>query len=333
MTRSQARLGLLFILVAPAGAGKNTLMNVAKARIEGVHQLPTATTRAIRAGEMQGREHLYLSHDEFRRMIAAGELLEWQEVHGQFYGIPRATVEDAIADGIDLIADIEYRGAQAVSAVFPDNVVQVFIQPPSIESLIVRMRLRGDSEAEISKRLMRVPEELAYAPACKYLILNDDKIGAAQELEAIIRAERSRQAADMVRAADKPNPVTISYAGVGIVMDGDDVLTRRAAPHFPTAITELGEQPHEAALRAIETELGIPVTLDRLIVGGPPKGAFLPPVKLDSVPVASGEQVVMQYAYRADQRFEPPAGWTWTPKDHAKLPQSLLETLAAREPQ
>ena len=83
MTRSQARLGLLFILVAPAGAGKNTLMNVAKAHIEGVNQLPTATTRAIREGEVQGREHLYLSHDEFRRMIAAGDLLEWQEVHRQ----------------------------------------------------------------------------------------------------------------------------------------------------------------------------------------------------------------------------------------------------------
>jgi guanylate kinase len=324
---------LLFILVAPAGAGKNTLMNVAKANIEGVYQLPTATTRAIREGEVEGREHLYLSHDDFRRMIANSELLEWQEVHGQFYGIPRRTVENAIADGIDLIADIEYRGAQAVSSVFPDNVVQVFIQPPSITSLIARMRARGDSEAEISKRLMRVPEELAYAPACKYLILNDDMTGAAEELQAIIRAERSRQAADMFRAADKPNPVTISYAGVGIVIDGDEVLTRRSAPHFPTAITEPGEQPHEAALRAIETELHLPVTLDRLIVGGPAKGAFLPPVKLDSAPVDSGEQVVMQYVYRVDQHFDPPAGWSWTPKDRAELPSSILETLAAREPQ
>lgn len=333
MTKSQGRLGLLFILVAPAGAGKNTLMNVAKANIDGVNQLPTATTRAIRVGEQQGREHLYLTRDEFRRMIGEGALLEWQEVHGQLYGIPRATVENAIANGVDLIADIEYRGAQAVVSAFPDNVVQVFIQPPSVASLIKRMRVRGDSEAEIGKRLMRVPEELAYAPQCDYLILNDDVMGAAETLQAIIIAERSRQAAERFRASEIPAPVTITYAGVGIVIDGDDVLMRQTDAPFPSSITHGDEQPHEAALHAIEQETGIPTSFDQLVVGGPPKGAFYPPLHLDVMPVEGGEEIIMQYLYRAPRHFDAPSGWTWVAKDHAPLPPAILDAVTALEPQ
>src|SRR5215207_177578 len=98
-------LGLLFTLVAPAGAGKNSLMNIALERSTALRQLPTATTRALRAGEQQGREHLFIDREDFQHMIKTDALLEWQEVHGRLYGVPRQTVEDAIIQETDMIAD------------------------------------------------------------------------------------------------------------------------------------------------------------------------------------------------------------------------------------
>src|SRR5687768_9229270 len=160
---SQRRLGLLFVLVGPPGVGKNTLMNAVLERFSDLKQLPTATTRPPRPSEQQGREHLFVDHDEFGRMIRANALIESQEVHGEWYGMPRATVEQAIDHEQDLIADIDVKGATYLRVIYPDNAVLIFIQPASTEDLRTQMQSRGDPVDEIEKRMRRVEMEMQYA--------------------------------------------------------------------------------------------------------------------------------------------------------------------------
>jgi guanylate kinase len=202
LTDTDKPLGLLFILVGPGGVGKNSMINRVLEGIDNLQQLPTATTRPMRANEQQGREHIFVSLEEFQRMKANKQLLESQEVHpGRFYGIPKTTVESAIASEIDLIADIEIYGAEVLRTHYPENVILIFVTPRSIEDLERRMRERGDSQEEIKKRLDRVAIEMPYAPKCDYLIVNEDMDSAAEKLRSIIIAERCRRAILKLRAA------------------------------------------------------------------------------------------------------------------------------------
>lgn len=185
--------GLLFVLVGPPGAGKNTLMNNVLSRITDLQQLPTATTRPIRPTEQQGREHLFVDDREFQRMSDNHELLEQQIVHGRQYGIPRKTVEDSLAKEQDLIADIEVLGAKILRNTYGERAILVFIQPSSTDELRYRMQIRGEAEAEIEKRLRRVEMEMQFAPECDYLVINDSIERASEILYAIVLAERSRR--------------------------------------------------------------------------------------------------------------------------------------------
>lgn len=185
--------GLLFVIVGPAGAGKNALMNSVLNRFPDLRQLPTATTRRMRPGEQQGREHLFVNDTEFQRMVASNELLENQLVHEHFYGVPRKLVEQSLMDEHDLIADIDVLGATTLRSNYHDQTVLIFLQPPSIAVLRQRMEKRGESEAEIETRMKRVPMEMAYAPQCDYLITNDEVNKASETLYGIILAERSHR--------------------------------------------------------------------------------------------------------------------------------------------
>jgi guanylate kinase len=187
------RWGILFVLVGPPGAGKNALMNVVLQRLGRLRQLPTATTRSQRPTETQGREHLFVSIEEFQRMNADGELVESQPVHNHMYGTPRATLEKAFAAEDDLIADIDVYGATKLRNTYPDNTVLIFIRPSSVEVLAQRMEERGENAEEIDLRLRRVAMELQFAPQCDYLITNDDFDSAAAMLEGIVLAEFSRR--------------------------------------------------------------------------------------------------------------------------------------------
>lgn len=181
--------GRIFALVGPGGAGKNTLMKMVLPRIPRLSQLATATTRAIRAGEQDGREHLFVDSDTFNRWIAEDRLVEWQEVHpGKFYGVPRAPLESAFAEGRDLIADIEIDGAQSILEAYPDNTTLIFIAAPSLEALEKRMRDRGETEEGVQIRMARAEREMAYAENCTVYIVNDDQERAAEELaQAILK--------------------------------------------------------------------------------------------------------------------------------------------------
>lgn len=193
--------GLIFVLIGPAGVGKNAIMKSVLQRTPTIQQIPTATTRGIRATEQQGREHLFISRDDFEQMIADKALIEHQVIHGELYGIPRASVETAISESQDIIADIDVLGATYLRSLYPDNTVLVFVQPPSIGELKQRMETRGESQAEIEKRMQRVETEMTYAPQCDYLIVNDDLEQASETMYGILLAERSHRMVLKLREA------------------------------------------------------------------------------------------------------------------------------------
>jgi guanylate kinase len=198
---AQPNSGRLYVLVGPGGVGKNALLKVALERVENLSQLATATTRPPRDGEQHGKQRLFVTHAEFRRMLADGELVEHEEVHsGDFYGVPRSSIEMPISSGCDLIADIDMHGASTLRRLYPHNVVLIAIIPPGetmpamLTVLRERLDARDASDEQSRKRLERAPEELLFAAHCDYLVVNDKFEQAVDMLRSIILAERSRRA-------------------------------------------------------------------------------------------------------------------------------------------
>lgn len=189
--------GLLFVMVGPAGAGKNAIMNEVLRQLPDLRQVPTATTRPMRDTEAQGREHQFVSEAEFHKL----ELIESKTIHNHLYGTPRATIENAMHEGRDLIADIDVLGATDLHHTYPNNTILVFVQPPSVDDLIKRMSIRGESQEEIDTRLKRVEMEMQYAPQCDYLITNyqNQLSQSSAILYGIVLAERSRRALQQLR--------------------------------------------------------------------------------------------------------------------------------------
>lgn len=189
--------GAIFLLVGPGGVGKNTLMQHVLPRFDDLHQVPTATTRAMRPGEMEGREHYFVDLQTFFTWRETNKLVEWEEVHpGKWYGVVRAPLEKAFHDGTFLIADVEMAGAQKVKAAYPDHTVLIFIAPPAegekdpLQVLEDRMRARGEAEEGIRKRMARAPREMDFSWECAYRITNDAVERAANELAEMIQYER-----------------------------------------------------------------------------------------------------------------------------------------------
>jgi guanylate kinase len=207
--------GTLFVLVGPGGTGKNTLMNAfMKNHPEVVKQLATATTRPKRDNEEHGREHLFVSLDEFRRMLANNELLEHQEVTPtKYYGIPRASVENSIYYGRNLIADIEVRGAEILRQTYPEDVVLIFVTVPGktidekLRVLQHRMIVRLDrmpteqDREDIQHRLDRALKlEFPFESQCQYTVVNDEFPAALEHLDEIIMAHINEKCSQTARA-------------------------------------------------------------------------------------------------------------------------------------
>lgn len=193
--------GVVFVMIGPGGAGKNAIMKAIMAAFPAVRQLATATTRPMRADERQGREHLFVSEARFRSMIQNDELLEHQEVTaGKYYGIPRRTVDESLAAGAALIADIEVLGAMQLAAAYPDHVVQIFVTVPGgditaqLSVLRERMRARADTATDIEQRLERARTlELPYQRRCDYVVVNDDLARAISNTSTIVRREMNER--------------------------------------------------------------------------------------------------------------------------------------------
>jgi guanylate kinase len=182
--------GKLFVITAPSGAGKSSLIKALLADDPGLRLSTSYTTRPPRPGEQDGREYHFIDDARFLAMRGRGEFLESAEVHGYRYGTSRRVIEEALERGDNLILEIDWQGAQQVRKLYP-ACVGIFILPPSIEELERRLRMRGqDAEPVIQRRLANAREELAHAGEFKYAIINKDFDNARQALARIIRDER-----------------------------------------------------------------------------------------------------------------------------------------------
>jgi guanylate kinase len=189
------RRGLLIILSSPSGAGKSTLARRLMDWDPSLRFSVSATTRAPRPGEVDGREYYFRSRAEFEAMIAAGEMLEHAEVFGNLYGSPKGPVEAAMMDGRDTLFDIDWQGGQQVrNSSLGKDVVSIFVLPPSIAELDRRLNTRGQDSAEvIAGRMRQSRDEISHWAEYDYVLINDDLDRSEDALRQIITAERLRR--------------------------------------------------------------------------------------------------------------------------------------------
>lgn len=186
--------GTLFIVTAPSGAGKTTLVSGLLERDPQVRLSVSYTTRAPRAGEVNGQHYHFIDVPGFRALRDKGEFLEWAEVHNNYYGTSKLWLEEQTRAGRDILLEIDWQGAQQVRKVFP-KAVGVFILPPSVEELERRLRGRGtDSEDVIARRVLAARGEMRHVAEFDYVIINENLPTAIEDLVAVVRASRLRYA-------------------------------------------------------------------------------------------------------------------------------------------
>ena len=198
--------GNLYVVAAPSGAGKTTLVRLLLEKETAVHLSISFTTRAPRPGEGCGREYHFVDTTEFRAMIERQEFLEWAEVHGNFYGTSKKWIADQLSLGADVLLEIDWQGAQQVRSWFP-AAIGVFILPPSMDELTRRLTGRGTDSADvIARRLAAAQAEMRHVGEFDYVIINDQLEQALDDLRAVVRAscltlgaQRARHAALFAR--------------------------------------------------------------------------------------------------------------------------------------
>lgn len=195
--------GTLFIVSAASGTGKTTLVKALLENCDNLKVSTSHTTRAKRAGELDGVHYHFTAKDDFVDMIGAGEFLEYAEVFGNYYGTARQMVEDALKQDIDVILEIDWQGAQQVRHSYP-NAVSIFIMPPSRDALRQRLENRGqDSEKIITQRLNGAIADMSHFVEFDYVVINDDFDIALTELISIVKASRLRQNIQLIRHAGR----------------------------------------------------------------------------------------------------------------------------------
>jgi len=188
-------IGTLYIISAPSGAGKTSLVKVLIERLSGLTVSVSHTTRAPRPGEAEAEHYHFTDHGTFSARARQGEFLEYAEVFGNFYGTAREPVEQMLRDGTDVILEIDWQGAQQVRKAMPES-VSIFILPPSLNELEQRLRSRGqDADDVIARRMREATSEMQHHNEYDYLVVNRDFDAALSDLVAIIRARRLRNAA------------------------------------------------------------------------------------------------------------------------------------------
>ena len=194
--------GILFIVSAPSGAGKTSLLRQLVPADPQLQMSVSHTTRAMRPGEEDGLHYHFVTAERFEQLVEVGGFLEHARVFDNFYGTAEDSVRAQLAQGSDLVLEIDWQGARQVRQRFP-GAVSVFIAPPSIEALRERLSGRGQDSAEIVERRMAdARSELSHFPEYDYLVINDDFDGALTELRAIVTAERLREPRQAGRFAD-----------------------------------------------------------------------------------------------------------------------------------
>ncbi len=189
------RRGLMFVLSSPSGAGKTTLSRMLMQRMSGLQMSVSATTRAMRPGEVEGKDYYFVDQKRFEQMVANGDLLEWAPVFGNRYGTPRVPVETALSAGRDVLFDIDWQGTQQLREKAGADVVSVFILPPSAADLERRLHTRAqDSDEVIRGRMDRASHELSHWAEYDYIVVNQNVDEAFAEVQSILKAERLKRA-------------------------------------------------------------------------------------------------------------------------------------------
>jgi guanylate kinase len=184
--------GNLFIISAPSGGGKGTLISAVLKELENVVLSISFTTRPMRQGEKHGKDYFFVSHEEFENLMKEGEFLEYAEVHGNFYGTSKKLVESKLNQGYDVILEIDVQGALTVKKIAPES-IGIFIMPPSFEVLQQRLLKRGTETKESLKiRLENAKKEVKYYENFDYVVINDNLEVAVESLKAIFLAERQK---------------------------------------------------------------------------------------------------------------------------------------------
>ena len=199
MSPTSTTAGHLYIVTAPSGAGKTTLVRLLLENDPGIRLSISSTTRPPRTGEQDGREYHFVSVPDFLDKIERGDFLEWAEVHGNYYGTSKRWIEAEIAAGRDVLLEIDWQGAQQVRKFFP-AAIGVFILPPSMEELARRLSGRGTDAAEVvSRRLAAARDEMRHVSEFDYVIINDDLQQALDDLLSVARASRLHYATQCQR--------------------------------------------------------------------------------------------------------------------------------------
>ncbi len=189
-----ARRGLMFVLSSPSGAGKTTMSRMLLRADRNVELSISVTTRPKRPGEINGRDYHFIDRARFDGMVGRGELLEWAEVFGNWYGTPRDPVLKALQAGRDVLFDIDWQGTQQLHEKARTDLVSVFILPPTVKELERRLKRRAqDSKSVIGSRMAKAAGEMSHWPEYDYVIVNRDKRRAFAELRAILAAERLKR--------------------------------------------------------------------------------------------------------------------------------------------
>ncbi len=199
-----SQLGNLFILAAPSGAGKSSLIKALLEKHEDAADFPmevsvSHTTRKPRPGEEDGVHYHFVSREQFEKLIEQGVFFEWAEVFDNYYGTSRVTIEQTLHRGIDVFLDIDWQGARQVKKLLPDA-CGIFILPPSTKVLKERLNRRGqDSDDVIASRMREAVSEMSHYDEFDYVLVNDDFSVALSDLEAVVRAQRQRTAKQQMR--------------------------------------------------------------------------------------------------------------------------------------
>ena len=188
-----SRNGLMFILSSPSGAGKTTIARRLLAEESNLAMSISVTTRAMRPGEVEGRDYFFKSKEAFDALVAEDGFIEYAEVFGNMYGTPRAAIADSLSAGRDVLFDVDWQGAQQLSQRAGNDVVSVFLLPPSIAELEARLRSRGtDDAAVIEGRMARARDEISHWDAYDYVLINDNLDVTEERLKTIVLSERLR---------------------------------------------------------------------------------------------------------------------------------------------
>ncbi len=192
---TRSRRGLLIVLSSPSGAGKTTISRMLLAADGDIRMSISATTRPQRPGETEGADYHFVDDPEFDRLVAAGEFVEWAPVFGFRYGTPKAPVKQALRDGRDILFDIDWQGTQQLHSAMGEDLVRIFILPPSMPELERRLRARDtDPKEVIADRMQRAGSEISHWAEYDYVLINRDMDGCLANVRTIVAAERLKRA-------------------------------------------------------------------------------------------------------------------------------------------